>query len=132
MLLLSERWVSVFFWGYAEPPKVHESLTLIHVNRTFYTIDNINRCSVFNNSRQPALYNNVHVSQRRIRNGGRFRSETISLCVVAWHHIYFIFAHDLARLFPFFVLGYRRVRNILILTEHFQFRPCHVSFYHVS
>jgi hypothetical protein len=29
------------------------------------------------NWRQHTLYNNVHVSQRRIRNGGRFRSDTI-------------------------------------------------------
>ena len=30
---------------------------------------------------------------------------------------------------PFFVLDYRMV--IRILTEYFQFRPCHFSFYHV-
>jgi hypothetical protein len=29
---------------------------------------------------------------------------------------------------PFFVLGYRQVNNILNLTEHFQFRPCHFFF----
>ena len=32
---------------------------------------------------------------------------------------------------PFCVLGYRQAKNILNLTEHFQFRPCHFSFYHV-
>ena len=35
-----------------------------------------------------------------------------SLCFVAWHHIYSIFDHDLPRLFPLFVLGYRRVKHI--------------------
>ena len=27
-----------------------------------------------------------------------------------------------------YVLGYRRVKNILNLTENFQFRPCHIFF----
>ena len=52
------------------------------------------------------------------------------LCFVAWHHIYFIFAHDLARLFPLFVLGYRRVKT-LNLTKHFQCRPGRFSCHHV-
>jgi hypothetical protein len=38
----------------------------------------------------------------------------ISLCFVAWHHIYFIFAHDWTRIFPFFVLGYRRVHLSIV------------------
>ena len=70
-----------FFWRYVEPPKLHEGLPLIHQNRKFCTIDNRDRCPVFNNWRQNTLYDNVHVSQRRIQTfpwgGACFISETI-------------------------------------------------------
>jgi hypothetical protein len=52
----------------------------------------------------------------------------ILLCFVAWHLFILFLPETWPEYSSLFVLGYRLVKNILNLTEHFQIRPCHFFF----